>query len=455
MQASIPKLDDIDVPVSPTSPLSPTSIERKTPIFSLIIGINKYASDEFQDLKAAVGDANSFERFLVERLNVPKSHIISLRDEQATRAKIIDGFAALRDIAAGQPRDVPLIIYYAGHGARVEKPLEWEDWSASEDQIEMICPHDIGVPATDKDGVEGVIQGIPDRTISVLLNHLSDIRGDNITLILDCCSSAGINRGEADYVARQILNPPPLSANCDKGIWSRETGSRGVGVAEGFSGKFRASHVFLAACGRDQSAWEDPKSGHGLFTQSLLKLLEKRDVENLTYTSLMHNLKMPIWQTPHCEGQHVNRRLFNSRALGADASFILTKAEKDGTITLQAGAAQGLTVGCKFSAHANNLIEDATHTNPSLGTLIARSVDAFTTDLALPEGASSFKHPRLFYSRLTEQVSDSKITVYGEDKAWVESIFLPEYRQTLNLSITDKAADADIVLSVVDKKSVR
>lgn len=32
----------------------------------------------------------------------------------------------------------------------------------------------------DKDGVEGVIQGIPDRTISVLLNHLSDIRGDNI-----------------------------------------------------------------------------------------------------------------------------------------------------------------------------------------------------------------------------------------------------------------------------------
>lgn len=113
-------------------------------------------------------------------MNVPKSHIISLRDEQATRAKIIDGFAALRDIAAGQPRDVALIIYYAGHGARIEKPVEWEDWSASEDQIEMLCPHDIGVPATDKDGVEGVIQGIPDRTISVLLNHLSDIRGDNI-----------------------------------------------------------------------------------------------------------------------------------------------------------------------------------------------------------------------------------------------------------------------------------
>jgi hypothetical protein len=115
------------------------------------------------------------------------------------------------------------------------------------------------------------------------------------TLILDCCSSAGINRGEADYVARQILDPPPLSANCDKDIWSRETGTRGVGIAEGFSGKFHASHVLLAACGRDQSAWEDPKSGQGLFTQSLLKLLGRRDVESLTYTSLMHNLKMPVW----------------------------------------------------------------------------------------------------------------------------------------------------------------
>ena len=115
------------------------------------------------------------------------------------------------------------------------------------------------------------------------------------TLILDCCSSAGINRGEDDYVARQILNPPPLSANCDKGIWSHETGGRGVGIAEGFTGKFRASHVLLAACGRDQSAWEDPKSGQGLFTQSLLKLFEKRNIESLTYTSLMHNLKMPVW----------------------------------------------------------------------------------------------------------------------------------------------------------------
>ena len=46
----------------------------------------------------------------------------------------------------------------------------------------MLCPSDIGCPitTTNDEECEDVIPGIPDRTISVLLNHISDVKGNNI-----------------------------------------------------------------------------------------------------------------------------------------------------------------------------------------------------------------------------------------------------------------------------------
>lgn len=96
-----------------------------------------------------------------------------------------------------------------------------------------------------------------------------------------------------DYTARQIANPPPLSPDCDKNILMHDI--RSAGIAQGFSGKFHQSHVLLAACGRDQQAWESKANGHGIFTMSLLKILTAGSIDNLTYTSLMHKLDMPIW----------------------------------------------------------------------------------------------------------------------------------------------------------------
>jgi Caspase domain len=52
------------------------------PILALVIGINKYTSQKFRSLEGAVPDANLFEKFLKERLNVPNADIINLRDER-------------------------------------------------------------------------------------------------------------------------------------------------------------------------------------------------------------------------------------------------------------------------------------------------------------------------------------------------------------------------------------
>lgn len=73
--------------------------------------------------------------------------------------------------------------------------------------------------------------------------------------------------------------------------------TRGVRVAQGFGGKYAASHVLLAACGRNKRAYESRESGHGYFTNALIGFLKGKGnkVEAETYLSLMYSIRMPSW----------------------------------------------------------------------------------------------------------------------------------------------------------------
>ncbi|CAA7263720.1 unnamed protein product [Cyclocybe aegerita] len=446
---------------TPTHPMEPNNPSlTNPPILALIIGINKYPySDDWPDLSGAVGDANAFEAFLKEKLNVSPSNITNLRDEEASREGILDAFLALRDNAKYKKDEAAITIFYAGHGTEDDPPKEWGDWTTSTGKIEMLCPSDLGARAvTEVDGkqVETVVDAIPDRTISVLLNHISDSRGNNITLIMDCCSSGGISRSLdlysdmpiENYVARQIKNPPPLRPSGDQNIWAR--GARGGIVPDGYAGRYYSSHVLLAACGREESARENPKTNRGLFTSSLLKVLESQDLNTLTYTSLMHKLKMPIWQTPHCEGVGVNWRLFNKNASGADPSFILTKRNsKDGisTITMEAGIAQGITVGSHFAVHAMNLLESPL--NPRLGELEVKSVNLFSSVMEPLSTAPKFKVPSSCYSKLT-YAAEFTMSIFCEDKALLASAFPAGFSKKWSIIVVDDVQQCDLEITVKD-----
>ena len=108
------------------------------------------------------------------------------------------------------------------------------------------------------------------------------------TLILDCCHSAGANRKFRNAKARLIVDPPPIPANCDDTIWSNIP-TRGASVSIGFVGQDRESHVLLAACSRDEGAWEH--EGRGLFTRALLKVLTGVSSNTLDYATLIRKLE--------------------------------------------------------------------------------------------------------------------------------------------------------------------
>jgi hypothetical protein len=129
-------------------------------------------------------------------------------------------------------------------------------------------------------------------------------------LILDCCHSAGINRLDGPRrVSRCIPNPPPLTVEANLPLYlsiSGESGesadqaeafggTRALRIASGFGNAHDHSHILLAACGKEQSAYELDDGSHGIFTSRLLKLFESGRLEEVTYETLMDHLDMPPW----------------------------------------------------------------------------------------------------------------------------------------------------------------
>ncbi|KAK0451584.1 hypothetical protein EV421DRAFT_1044539 [Armillaria borealis] len=451
-QLSVGKLDVSTKIARVAKGTTPSGVDPFVPesrgTFALVIGIDEYECGEYGNLLAAVADADRFQDYLLEDLQTPREHIISLRNGQATRKAIIDGFKSLiynPGIVQGM---AAVIIYYSGHGAVAPKPDEWTDWQTYDNEIEMLCPTDIGI----LDINDKVVEGIPDRTISELLLELATAKGNNITLILDCCHAAGINRGmqPADIPnarSRRILNPPRLSASGDSTMLSR--GSSGVKVTSGFSGSLWDSHVLLAACNRRQSAWE--VDGQGLFTRALLKIMRKNPINGLTYRSLMHRLVMPAFQTPHLEGRHTLRRLFDSWEEPADSSMILCRHEHgEPHLVLHAGLLHGITVGSTYEIFGTDL-SDLQH---PFATVTIDNVETFTSHLVPldPVFFISNKNRRVWYARLLK-ASGANFSVYCNDSNYLIRILSEdcEPRITVPTISVHTPDEAELCLTVKDE----
>ncbi|KAG8767163.1 hypothetical protein FRC12_006421 [Ceratobasidium sp. 428] len=180
-------------------------------LYGLIIGINKYAAEQHQDLDGCVADATSMFNYFVEDLRVPQGQLLRLFDEQATRDGIINAFwTHLINNKNIKPSD-PIVIYFAGHGNSLPAPT---GIYTSDGRWEFILPHDAGTKY-----VDGSYNfGIPDRTIGALLYKLSQEKGDNITVIFDSCFSGGATRGRARARRSEDPNAPPIPSSLDKDI---------------------------------------------------------------------------------------------------------------------------------------------------------------------------------------------------------------------------------------------
>ncbi|KAG7441775.1 uncharacterized protein BT62DRAFT_955402, partial [Guyanagaster necrorhizus] len=174
----------------------PSGIEASR-FWVVIIGIDAYRQ---LPLRGCVFDAITMEKYFID-LGVPKCRIQLLlgrldgsRHDSLfpSRENIIK---ALHDIRTNPLIEIgdSIIIYFSGHGSHYFCSNYFEDkvgGSAHLGSVEAICPVDRD--ELDTDGHP--ISDISDRELNTIISLIRDTKGDNITLILDCCHSGSATR---------------------------------------------------------------------------------------------------------------------------------------------------------------------------------------------------------------------------------------------------------------------
>ncbi|KAH9931363.1 uncharacterized protein B0H18DRAFT_1142189 [Fomitopsis serialis] len=241
--------------------------------------------------------------------------------------------------------------------------------------VELICPHDEGMP--DEGGRPTI--GIPDRTFGGLMRRLAHEKGDNVVAIFDCCHSGGMHRSGPASVTSETrhlptgsqLPRPPIPETLDQYIWAWQDPDAGRGAAmvpvaqpeTGFSDPEARSHVLLAACQPHQTAQEHTIDGmpRGVFTFHLLAYMRMKHGEDLTYARLVDALRKPDgvdlrcpgtlqWmagQTPLCIGRNKHRLLFTTDEAREIASTFPIRYDK-GLLYVGAGYRNKVLKGTRF-----------------------------------------------------------------------------------------------------------
>ncbi|KDR74093.1 hypothetical protein GALMADRAFT_71556 [Galerina marginata CBS 339.88] len=374
----------------------------KPPLFALIIGINKYKSN-FRSLRGAEADALAFKNYLEHSLKVPGNQILFLFNEDATRANIIDAFARLANDSRIEKGDA-IVIFFAGHGSEIP-PVDYPGWEAGgpDNKIQMIVPYDY----CEERGRE--VRGLPDRIIGSLIDRIAERKGDNITVIFDCCNAASGTRSlksdESSVLTRSIeVHPNSYDPEHDRGIW--DTGTRGTKRAEN---RFRhaglESHMLIAACGSAELAKES--YGRGEFSTAFLKLLNTHPPDKLRYRDILTHMDAIPSQNPQCEGINQDRILFDAKVVPPSRAIFPVNFMKSNTgglqLVLDAGSAQGITTGAEFAIYPPNNDERQTQ----VGVATVASVGAFRSILTSPD--SLISQPYVAVQTKTGQKEDFRL----------------------------------------------
>jgi Caspase domain len=340
--------------------------------YALLVGLNQYQDKGILTLGGCVNDINRFEQYLLSNLKVPQAQILKLLDDQAPKAKIIEGFQT--HFANAKSDDV-CIFYFAGHGVRQEANPVFKSDSLN-DTLECMTCYD-----TKFDGT-GLIA---DKEQRWLINQLAtNSNGCHIVMLFDCCHSGDNTRavgGDKEEKERMIRigsderggGAMPQRAWKDF-IFANNISEKMVADNTAANHKLdeimpQRQHIQLAACGSNETAKE--RGGHGYFSTFLLELLESSngkmtyyDLRSLIYRRLIDTLAPEKWQTPQFYA--VESSLFQpflggaaQTSITAPVSFSTEKNRWEMGMGSIYGIYKGATVFVTLP-HKNNQTEAAT-----------------------------------------------------------------------------------------------
>jgi len=254
--------------------------------FALLIGA------PFDDLRGVEGDLDRMEEvlpaygFSCERLLGPA----------ATRAGIIK---ALRDLESQTSPGDAVVIYYSGHGGQIENPRAM---SSSRRGIREPSHYRCLIATDIHQSTAEDFRGVLSIELDFLVSAIAD-RSANVTVILDCCHSAGIIRDEPGVTLTLHRPLAPGARGHNMGLpWLKPVevlleSLRHEGIDPHHLVPEADPRVLrLTACGPHEQAFEtiDPRGHAGLLTTNLTDLLRAQAGRPTTWLSLATKVRQRV-----------------------------------------------------------------------------------------------------------------------------------------------------------------
>lgn len=234
-------------------------------IYALLVGINDYPQ-EVGKLSGCLNDVDHFNEYLQDSYNRESLAIEVLKDNDATRDNIIRQFR--NHLGMAREGDVAL-FQYCGHGARWASAGAFKEFYPDGKDEGLVCIDSRGPGGYD----------LADKELAVLIAEVAK-NNPHLAVILDCCHSGSGTRA--------IQNAPKLKARLTHEVIAErplESYLDGYYATQQELYVPNSKHVLLAACKRTQLAQEDEVDQSGIFTTTLLEVLNKSGGD-LSYAEL-------------------------------------------------------------------------------------------------------------------------------------------------------------------------
>ncbi|OUC15177.1 MAG: hypothetical protein B0A82_08330 [Alkalinema sp. CACIAM 70d] len=333
---------------------------------ALLVGIRDYPGRDARSLKTqglwyrlpgALTDLELQRELLIHRFGFHPADILMLRDQEATRDRILTAFQEHLLKGVKSDRDIA-VFHYSGHGSTIVDPHR-----LFKDQLSgTIVPYDADLPlGYPQKG--GAVRDITAGTIFLLREAIAR-RTQNATFVLDSCYSGAGIRGNLVFRSRpgqveisdspgpQLVMSPEEEAEQAKWLkfldWTEaEWLNRRKNV--------QVKGAALFAAGRDQAAADATfaKNIHaGVFTYALTRYLWQQTsqegmgkviqaVSDNTQQFLRTSTKAPV-QTPGVEvqtgSQDVQQPVYFSPMQRSAADAIVTEVKGEAVKLLLTGA---------------------------------------------------------------------------------------------------------------------
>lgn len=226
-------------------------------VYALLVGIDDYPAP-VPKLNGCVNDVEAMAALLTERVKGSGDalHSLMLKDGDATRDAVIDGFRT--HLSRAQSGDV-VFFHYSGHGSQETAPEEF--WDIEPDHLdETLVLYDSRMPGK---------WDLADKELAALLAEITQAHSPHVLVVLDCCHSGSGTRAPLDDGIVERRAPTDSRARpldsflFDPSDAATLTAPLGERNALGDSGWAlpRAHHVLLSGCRSNETSKEVMQDG--------------------------------------------------------------------------------------------------------------------------------------------------------------------------------------------------